>query len=135
MTTTARRLVSAAALVFAAAALRFVYLFDPAKTALLPACPFYWAIGCYCPGCGTLRALHQLLRGHPLAALDLNPLMVLSVPLLAAYAAALARLELTGARSRQGPVPAWLVWALLVFVLLYSVLRNLPIFPLTYLAP
>lgn len=36
--------------------------------------------GFYCPGCGTLRALHQLLHGNWRAALRFNPLLVICLP-------------------------------------------------------
>jgi hypothetical protein len=54
------RLRSGAVLLLALGALGFLFLFNPATTSFYPACPFFWATGCYCPGCGSLRALHQL---------------------------------------------------------------------------
>ena len=50
---------------------------DPADTGLFPPCPFLTLTGLQCPGCGTLRGLHQLLNGHLIAALGLNIVMVL----------------------------------------------------------
>jgi hypothetical protein len=47
------RLPSGAVLLLALGALGFLFHFNPA-------CPFFWATGCYCPGWGSLRALHQL---------------------------------------------------------------------------
>jgi hypothetical protein len=83
-------LVAAGAL--AAGALLFT--FDPATAGFFPPCPFRWATGLLCPGCGTLRAIHQILHGHFAAALALNPMLVLTLPLLAAslFAAAIPRL-------------------------------------------
>ncbi|MBQ7191475.1 MAG: DUF2752 domain-containing protein [Paludibacteraceae bacterium] len=39
-------------------------------------CPFRWATGIPCPGCGGTRVLVLLLQGHLLDALMLNPLSV-----------------------------------------------------------
>ena len=72
-----------AAVPLVAAGLATLYVVDPAGSSLYPSCPFHALTGLHCPGCGTLRGIHQLLGGHPIAALDLNPLTVLSLPFLA----------------------------------------------------
>src|SRR5687768_3288825 len=58
------------------------YAYNPATENFFPACPFLSLTGFLCPGCGSQRALHQLLHGNFLAALQLNALLVISVPLL-----------------------------------------------------
>jgi hypothetical protein len=123
------RLRSGAVLLLALGALGFLFLFNPATTSFYPACPFFWATGCYCPGCGSLRALHQLTRGHLLVALGLNPLMVLSLPFVGYAVLSQARLAVLGSPLKSvflGPQP---IWALLVLILAYWVLRNLPAYP------
>ena len=50
--------------------------FDPAATWWFPSCPFYTLTGLLCPLCGSLRALHALLTGSPLAAFTFNPLTI-----------------------------------------------------------
>jgi endonuclease/exonuclease/phosphatase (EEP) superfamily protein YafD len=50
--------------------------FDPAVTWWFPSCPFYAMTGWLCPLCGSLRAVHALLVGHPIAALAFNPLTI-----------------------------------------------------------
>ena len=91
---------------------------------MYPPCPFRYATGLLCPGCGTLRGLHQLLHGHPLAAFRLNPLMVLSLPPLAWVALATVRARLWGRPRRRVRSP-WLAWAVLAVVLAHGILRNL----------
>jgi hypothetical protein len=61
--------------VLAAAAL--VFTFDPVTTWWFPSCPFHAWTGWLCPLCGSLRALHALLRGQLRVALELNPLTTL----------------------------------------------------------
>jgi Protein of unknown function (DUF2752) len=129
------RLRSAAVLLLALCALCILYLFNPATTSFYPTCPFFWATGCYCPGCGSLRALHQLTHGHLLAALGLNPLMVLSLPFLGYAAISQARLAVLGNPLKSVFVGPWHIWALLVLVLAYWVLRNVPAYPFSLLAP
>jgi hypothetical protein len=72
-------------LILAAAALLFA--FDPATTWWFPSCPIHALTGWLCPFCGSLRAVHALLRGAPLVALELNPLT--TVGLVAALVALL----------------------------------------------
>ena len=129
------RLAASAVAAMAAGGLSFVYLLDPETSDLYPPCPFLALTGLYCPGCGTLRALHQLTRGHPVAALDLNPLMMLLLPFVAYFLASHAMLAVTGRPLRKFFVRPALIWALLGVVLVYWVLRNIPAYPFTLLAP
>jgi hypothetical protein len=55
--------------------------FDPAVTWWFPSCPLHVLTGWLCPLCGSLRAVHALLVGHPLAALAFNPLLIVSLGL------------------------------------------------------
>ena len=48
--------------------------FDPSTTWWFPSCPFHALTGWLCPLCGSLRAMHALLTGAPLAAMAFNPL-------------------------------------------------------------
>ncbi len=57
------------------AAAILVASFDPAATWWMPSCPFYALTGLLCPLCGSLRALHALLTGAPVAAFGFNPLI------------------------------------------------------------
>ena len=63
-----------------------LYFFDPATAGFYPACLFRLVTGIPCPGCGSLRAMHQLLHGHFAAAFALNPLLVLGLLVAAAFA-------------------------------------------------
>ncbi len=65
------------------AALALLFVFDPAAASFYPGCLFRSFLGMTCPGCGTLRALHQLLHGNFGAAWRLNPGVTVIAPLLA----------------------------------------------------
>ena len=58
------------------AAAALLVAFDPATTWWFPSCPFHALTGWLCPLCGSLRAIHALLTGSPLAALGFNPLII-----------------------------------------------------------
>ena len=117
------------------ASLAVLFAVDPRYPGSYPICPFLRLTGCYCPGCGTLRALHSLLYGDLAAAFGYNPLAILSLPFVT-YSFATGML-----RAFQVPVPrpvylpSRLIWTLLAVVVTFWALRNVPAGPLAALAP
>ena len=112
--------------VFGAGAL---WMYDPATSRFFPPCPFHAVTGYLCPGCGTLRALHQLLQGHLASAFRLNPLMVVSLPFVG-YSGLSSGIEAAAGRSLPHPfVPPRYIWLLLAAIVLFWILRNTPFFP------
>ena len=108
------------------------FLFNPAEHAFYPQCLFHQATGLHCPGCGGLRAVHQLLHGHLLAALRLNGLAVLSLPVFVGLLLRDFTERRRGIRGRQF-LNARLIWGFVGIVLLFTVLRNFPAF--AFLSP
>ena len=110
-----------------------LFLYNPAQFGFYPLCLFHQSTGLLCPGCGGLRAMHQLLHGNFAMALHFNALLVLSLPLGAWYG-----LRLILHRTRNTPLPVlgfhW-AWAAVAVTVLFSVLRNLPFIPLPWLTP
>jgi hypothetical protein len=127
--------VALAVIILAAAAAGLFYLaaVDPARSSLLPPCLFHEFTGLYCAGCGISRALHLLLNGRIGAGFRMNPLAILSLPLLLGW------LLLAFVRHLRGKplprVPSWLPWVAIAVVILYTVARNLPWEPFSWLAP
>src|SRR6478752_6842274 len=79
----------------AVAAVGLVAVVDPNQPGHYPTCPFLALTGMYCPGCGSLRAVHDLAHGDISGALARNPLTVLVLGgLVVAYAAWARRLWL-----------------------------------------
>ena len=115
--------------------LALVIVRDPAEPGFFPPCPFLVLTGLYCPGCGTLRSLHQLSNGHLLPALGLNPLAVLTLPFIGYAFLSAVLLSTTGRRPPAVFLPAAWIWALLGGIVLFWVLRNVPVYPLSLLAP
>jgi len=103
-----------------------LFLFNPSENGFYPRCYLKSFTGLDCPGCGGLRAMHQLLHGHFGAAFRLNPLLFLMMP-LAAFFALRQLIYLSTGRLMAQPFksPRWFgVFALIVVV--FGVLRNLP---------
>jgi hypothetical protein len=120
-----RFVLPAAGLLAASAGLAVLYFFDPATSAFYPVCALHQITGLQCPGCGGLRALHQLLHGHLGAAWRLNPLAVVFLPaglLLALREGAMLNARPPGRGPVARPVYGWAAAAALV---LFGVLRNL----------
>jgi len=104
-----------------------LFFFDPAKHGFFPVCLFHSLTGLNCPGCGATRAAYQLLHGHLVRALHDNALFVLTLTALTVQGAWLVMRKI---RKREvgfvmSPV---MLWALLVTVFVFTVLRNLPAF-------
>jgi hypothetical protein len=112
-----------------------LYRFDPAKCAVYPPCLFHVITGMYCPGCGSTRALYQLLHGHVVKAFRFNPLMVAALPFLSYALVAEGVFAVTG-RTLPTFRPKWnLARTILYIIVAYWILRNVPIYPFTLLAP
>lgn len=81
MKPTAQRFWAGTALVVICAFGVHLYLHDPEEGGFI-GCPFRFLTGLLCPGCGSQRALHDVLHGRIGEAFDHNALLVLSIPLL-----------------------------------------------------
>jgi hypothetical protein len=144
-----------AGLVAAAAGVAMLAVFDPATSGVFPPCPVRYLTGWYCPGCGSLRAVHQLLHGNLRAAWAMNPLTVVLLPFLVYGLAAHVLNELhetkspgagsgatglpaTGSRLIKLPelfLPAMWIRALGAAIILFGIARNIPLHPFNLLAP
>ena len=112
--------VTLAAAAIAAAAL-FVVV-DPATSAIFPSCFWRAVTGWLCPGCGSARAVHALVHGDVAAAIALNPLVVLTLPLIAIdIRRRVQRQASLIVRDARSPF----VRALTVAIVAYGILRNL----------
>lgn len=99
--------------------LLYVFLNDPAQGGFLP-CPFRYLTGWLCPGCGSQRALHDLLHGRIGEAFAHNALLIIAL-------AALGSVWIAGRFSpavRNWTTRNAVVWACLVVVVGWGVVRN-----------
>jgi hypothetical protein len=132
------RVVLGLALVLMAAAVLLVLAtHDPAEHGLYPGCHFREMTGWYCAGCGGTRAAYALVHLDFGGALAMNPLFVVAFPFLAALVAMEGGAWLLGERYR-GPrvrLPVSCAWWLPAVFLAFWILRNVPNWPFTLLAP
>jgi len=112
-----------------------VYLFNPWEVHLFPGCPFLALTGFYCPGCGGIRAAHQLLHGDLLSALQLNIFVVALAIYLIWQVVALAMAKVKGQAWAGLAISAGWQKAVLGAMLIYTIVRNIPLYPFNLLAP
>ena len=130
-----QRAVAAFAAFGAVAAFSFIKFVNPADSNLFPQCPFYQLTGLSCPGCGATRGLHALFNGDVLAALNYNILLVLFLPLIIYGFLVLLSLAVRGRGLPFPQLAPSAIWSLAIVLFGFGVLRNLPFYPFTILAP
>jgi hypothetical protein len=118
-----------------AAGVVMLRVFDPATSGVFPPCPLRYLTGLYCPGCGSLRALHALLQGDLRRAWAMNPLTVTVLPYVSYGLASQMLWALRGRGLPQVMLPANWIRVFGIAVILYGVARNLPMHPFNLLAP
>jgi hypothetical protein len=112
-----------------------VAYFDPAKANFFPVCPLLALTGLACPGCGLTRGFHALFHGDIIPALDFN----LLVPVWA-FIFGYVWISLLLRAVRGKGLPMWMtrpqfLWAFMIVLITFGVLRNIPVWPLTILFP
>lgn len=135
MTRTREHLLLAAAIVAGIAGLAFLRSFDPATSGIYPPCPVYYLTGWYCPGCGSLRAIHQVLEGNLRGAWAMNPLTVMLLPFLAYGIASETFRLLRGKGLPQIFIPGAWIQVLCALIIVFGIVRNLSLYPFHLLAP
>jgi len=105
--------------------LALLFRFNPAEHAFYPFCFFQRMTGLQCPGCGGLRATHQLLHGHIATAFQYNPLVVTAAPFALLFVA--WRCWRRPARPLSARAAVGWTWVVLVVLLVFWIVRNLPI--------
>ena len=120
-------------LLVAAGALLLLYFFVEPKNGILPKCFFHELTGLYCPGCGVQRSFHALLNGHILIAIDYNLLFILFLPLIIFFILAFSL-------GRKHPATSFIYkpvfsFTVVIVVVSFWVLRNIPVTPFSWLAP
>lgn len=117
----------------AVVAIALLFFFVDARTHAFPKCPFYSVFHLHCPGCGSQRALSALLHGNVFFALHENALMLLFLPLL--LYSALINMRSNGKQKALIFYNLFFVRFVLIAVILFWLLRNIPVYPFSMLAP
>jgi hypothetical protein len=107
----------------------YLFFFEPGKSGFFPACPFRLLTGFNCPGCGTTRALHQILHGHFATAFTLNPLLLLAIPFILFAFIRYSVIVMRGGVPQPNALPAPYIYAIFFVILSFWIFRNTPFYP------
>jgi hypothetical protein len=107
----------------------YLFVFEPGQSGFFPSCPFRLFTGLTCPGCGTTRALHQLMHGHFAEAFMLNPLLLLALPFLIYAFLRYSAMAMRGHKPPGNALPAPYIYAIFFVIVGFWVFRNTPFYP------
>ena len=108
-----------------------LYIFDPSVCKVFPPCPFYAITGFYCPGCGSQRALHDILHMDLTGAVA-NNLLVIPAILITVYQLMYLIIKFKHKNILYYNSTPWII---LGIIIVFWILRNIPVYPLNLLAP
>jgi len=111
------------------------FVIDPTKHSIFPRCIFNSLTGYYCPGCGSQRAIHSLLHLDFAGVVNYNFLFIPAFLLIFYY-----YLHPVFNKIFRWKLPNVFYfkstpWVIFAFVIIFWVLRNLPVYPFSVLAP
>lgn len=110
-------------------------LFNPSEIALFPKCPLYSNLGIYCPGCGSQRAVHQLLNGNIINGFRHNYLILLLIAVLV-YETYIYFINTVFKKDKSNLLHnSKVTFGILFLVVSFWILRNIDYYPFTELAP
>lgn len=89
-------------------------------------CLFYEITGYYCPGCGITRLLFSLLKLDFYQAFRYNPLIFILIIITGIYW--LVKFILKKFMNISIEIPNYVYYILLVIVIIFGILRNIPMF-------
>lgn len=112
-----------------------VWYFDPVKAGFFPVCPLLQLTGFACPGCGLTRGFHALFHGDILTALDYNALIPLFAVIFGFFYVSMILVAVRGRAFPNWVLSLKAIWGMLVLLIVFGILRNLPIYPFTILFP
>lgn len=117
--------------VLSVVAILLYFSFNPEKGLLFPKCPFHEYLGIYCSGCGSQRAVHDLLHFRIGDAISHNILLLPAMFVLVHHAG----VKFGAIKGRSVLDRRYAPMILLAIVLIFMLLRNLKMYPFEYLAP
>lgn len=129
------RFVKIGLIVCVVAIIGLFFLVNPEKGGIFPECIFHSATGYYCPGCGSQRAFHSFLHLDFMGVIRHN-ILFLPGGALVTYGILLPVVN----RLFRKSYPNFLYnkrvpLIILIVIVLFGILRNLPFPPFLMLAP
>ena len=129
------RIMAAASVVSIAGGSAFVAAYDPTTVHFFPVCPLYYLTGFACPGCGLTRGFHALFHGDVLTALHFNALIPVWAAVFGYVFVSLSLLAVRGRGLPMWPTAPRFLWIFMTVLLVFGLIRNLPVYPFSLLFP
>ena len=113
----------------------FFFVLNPSEHEIFPKCVFHSITGYYCPGCGSQRAIHSLLHFNFYSVVS-NNFLFLPAVLIVIY----HYLRPVFNKRFNWKLPNIFYfkstpWIILVVIVIFWILRNVPFYPFSILAP
>jgi hypothetical protein len=106
----------------------------PEKNSIYPPCIFHTVTGYLCPICGSSRSLHSLAHGNFLSAMRSNIFLVATIVVgTALYIVKL--FEIIFGKRVSFRIHYKAGYILIILLILFGLIRNIPYYPFTLLAP
>lgn len=129
------RILAGAGIAVGTAVASAVAYFNPVTAGFFPQCVLNKLTGLHCPGCGLTRGFHALFHGDIIGAISFNAMLPIYVFIFGFIAVALFSIVF---RGRPLPFKIFrpnLIYGFLILSLFFGIIRNLPFYPFTILAP
>lgn len=111
------------------------FVLDPANHNIFPRCIFNSVTGYYCPGCGSQRAIHSLLHMDIAGVVSYNFLFIPAFLLIIYHYLHPVLNRFFGWKLPNIIYFKSTPWIIFGFVLVFWIMRNLPFYPFSVLAP
>lgn len=111
------------------------FVLNPAEHQIFPRCVFNALTGYYCPGCGSQRAIHSLLHLDLAGVVSYNILFIPAFLLLSYHYSFRVINNIFNSKLPNIFYFKSTPWIIFGVVVVFFILRNLPIYPFSVLAP
>ena len=118
--------------------LKYYYTHNPeiaSGSGFFPSCPFHYLTGLHCPGCGSQRAIHDLLHARFMEAFSHNLLFLILIVFIISQVYYHFNKIVLKRESFNLSHNKYFTYFVLFTVISYWILRNIPYSPFIHLAP
>lgn len=114
----------------------YLYNNSPDNDSNVAVCLTHTLFNVYCPGCGISHCLYNVLHLDFYQAFRYNPFVFILAPFLGVYTiSSMISWTITGENKINRYLSSKLLIVIIILLILYAVLRNIPIYPFNLLAP